>query len=224
MYRMQTECNFDAQIGAAKALRLPHADGVERRPLLFLWAHGKAHVILAGADSFAKKSPGTMVCHCCGKNRQTVPQRFAGAEVAMAGIEGQPRLTCVFRDIPLERRIPDYGSRGVLQVSHFALNGMVSMLRKHGGMSRPLAAKLVQDSVNVARKVAITARPGRWGSEKANGNGQIRIKLGATLHFVRVRLWLPLLQKVGTIVRGHQMGGRTWVDVCGVWWVNLPKF
>ena len=30
VYRMQTECNFDAQIQAAQALRLPHADGVER--------------------------------------------------------------------------------------------------------------------------------------------------------------------------------------------------
>ena len=108
VYRMQTECNFGAQIRAAPALRLPHVDGVERQPLLFLRADGKAHVILAGGDSFAKKSPGAMVCHCCGKTRQTVLQRFSGAEVAMANIAGRLRLTGVFRDIPLERRIPDY--------------------------------------------------------------------------------------------------------------------
>ena len=36
--------------------------------------------------------------------------------------------------------------------------------------------------------------------------------------FVRVRLWLPLLQKVGTIIGGHQVGGRPWVDVCRDWW------
>ena len=89
----------------------------------------------------------------------------------MAGIEGRPRLTGVFRDIPSERRIPDYGAHGLLRVSHCALNGMVSVLREHGGMPRPSAAKLVQDSVNGARRVARTARPGRWGSEKANKKG-----------------------------------------------------
>ena len=61
-------------------------------------------------------------------------------------------------------------------------------------------------------------RPGRWGSEKANKKGEIRIELGAAVHFVRVRLWLPLLHKVGTIIEGHNVGGRPWVDVCRDWW------
>ena len=113
---------------------------------------------------------------------------------------------------------PDYGAHGVLRVCHCALNVMVSVLREHGGMLRPSAAKLVQDSVNGARKVARTARPGCRGSKKANNKGQIRIELGAAVHFVRVRLWHPLLQKVGTIMGGHQVGGRPWVDVCRDWW------
>ena len=133
----------------------------------------------------------------------------------MAAIQGQLRLTGVFRDIPSERSIPDYGAHGVLRVSHCALNGMVSVLREHGGMSRPSAAKIMQDSVNGARKVARTARPGRWGSEKANNKGQIRIELGAAVHFVKVRLWL---QKVGTIIGGHHVGGRPGVGVCRDWW------
>ena len=94
--------------------------------MLFLWTDGEAHVILAGGDSFAKKSPGAMVCHCCGKNRQSVPQRFGGAEVAMASIEGRPRL---LRDIPSERRILDYGAHGVLRVTHCAVNRTVSVLQ-----------------------------------------------------------------------------------------------
>ena len=73
-------------------------------------------------------------------------------------------------------------------------------------MPWPAAAKLVQDSVNWARKVAHTARLGQWGCEKANGKGQIRIELGAAVHFVSVRLWLPLLQKMVTIIEGHQWG------------------
>ena len=91
------------------------------------------------------------------------------------------------------------------------------MLREHGGMSRPSTAKLVQDSVNGRRKVACTTRAGPCGSKKGNGKGR-RIDLGAVVHFVRVRLWLPLLQKVGTIVGGHQVGGGRWVDVCRDCW------
>ena len=86
---------------------------------------------------------------------------IGGAEVAMAAIEGRPRLTGVFRDILSQPRIPDYEAQGVLRVSHCAPNGMVSVSWEHRGMSRPSAAKLVQDSVNGARKAARTARPGR---------------------------------------------------------------
>ena len=71
VYRMQTEFSFDAQIRAANALCLPHVDGVDREPLLFLRADGKGHVILAGGESVTKKSSGAMVCHCCGQNRET---------------------------------------------------------------------------------------------------------------------------------------------------------
>ena len=113
----------------------------------------------------------------------------------MAGIEGRPRLIGVFRDIPSERHSAGYGAHGVLRVSHCALSGMVGVLPEHGGMLWPSAAKLVQDSVIRARKVAGTARPWHWGSEKANGKGEMRIELGATVHFVRVRLLRPLLQK-----------------------------
>ena len=124
----------------------------------------------------------------------------------------------VFHDIASERHIPDYKAHCVLRVFHCARNGMVSVLREHGGTLQPSAAKLVQDSVNGARKIARTARPGRWGSEKANKKGQVRIEWGAAVHFVTVRLFLPLLQKVGTMIGGHQVRGRPWVDICRDWW------
>ena len=213
VYRMQTECNFDAQIRAAQALCLPHADKVECQLLPFVRADGRARVIMARGAFFAKESLGAMICHCCGKNGQIVLQWFGGPELAMAGIEGPTRLTGVFRDIPSERCIPNYGAHGASRVA-WARNGMVSVLREHGGMSVPSTAKFVQDSVNGARKAARSARPGRRGSKKANRKGQIGIKLGAAVHFVRVRLWVPLLQKVGGIIGGHQVVGRPWVDVC----------
>ena len=97
-YSMQSECDFDTQLRAARALQLPDADGVACSPLFFVRADGKAHIMLAGGDSFTKKSPGAMVCRCCGANRETVLRKFGGQEVALEGIKGHVRLTRVFRD------------------------------------------------------------------------------------------------------------------------------
>ena len=66
-YRMQSECDFHAQLCAAVALELPHADGLAHNPL-FLRADGKAHIMLAGEDGFTKKSRGANGPHCCGGN------------------------------------------------------------------------------------------------------------------------------------------------------------
>ena len=43
--------------------------------------------------------------------------------------------------------------------------------------------------LNGARKVARTLRLGKWGADKANAKGQVRIELGAAAHFVKARLW-----------------------------------
>ena len=83
VYNMQSECDFDTQLRTATALPLPHADGVARSSLLFVHADGKAHIMLAGGGCFTKKSPGAMVCHCYGANRETVLRKFGGQEVAM---------------------------------------------------------------------------------------------------------------------------------------------
>ena len=87
---MQLACDFDAQMRAAVALQLPHVDGLARNPLFFLRADGKTHIMLAGGDGFTKKSPGAMVCHCCGANRSTVLRKFGGQEVALKGSRAVP--------------------------------------------------------------------------------------------------------------------------------------
>ena len=218
VYSMQSECDFDTQLRAATALQLPHADGVARSPLFFIRADGKAHIMLAGGDGFTKKSPGAMVCHCCGANNETVLRKFGGQEVALEGIKGHVRLTGVFRDIPADRRIPDFGAHGVMRVAIAGVNGIVRGLVTHGGVSRKSAATMVQGVINGARKVARTVRPGKWGADKANAKGQVRMELGATAHFVKARLWGPLLQLVAPVIGNHQVGGRPWVDVCTEWW------
>ena len=37
-------------------------------------------------------------------------------------------------------------------------------------------------------------------------------------HFVKARPWGPLLQLVAPPIGNHQVGGRSWVDVCTEWW------
>ena len=137
-----------------------------------------------------------MVCHCCGANRETVLRKFGGQEVALEGIKGHGRLTGVFRDIPADRRVPNFGAHGVMLVSIAGVNGIVRVLVSHGGVSRKSAATMVQGVLNGARKVARTVRLGKWGADKANAKGQVRIGLGAAAHFVKARLWGPLLQLV----------------------------
>ena len=218
VYSMQSECDFDTQLRAATALQLPHADGVARSPLFFVRADGKAHIMLAGGDGFTKKRPGAMVCHCCGANSATVLRKFGGQEVALEGIKGHVRLTGVFRDIPADRRIPDFGAHGVMRVAFPGVNGIVRGLVTHGGVSRKNAATMVQGVVNGARKVARTVHPGKWGADKANAKGQVRMELGAAAHFVKARMWGPLLQLVAPVIGNHQVGGRPWLDVCTEWW------
>ena len=170
-YRMQSECDFNAQLRPAVALQLPHANGLARSPLFFLRAYGKTHSMLAGGDGFTKKSPGAMVCHGCGVNRSTVWRKFGGQEVAPSGIKGRAHVTGIFRDIPADRRIPNFGAHGVMSVAIAGTNGTVRVLITHGGAWKSAAAMRVQGFVNGARKVARNVRPRNRGAEKANAIG-----------------------------------------------------
>ena len=77
---------------------------------------------------------------------------------------------------------------------------------------------MVQGVVIGARKVVRTLRPGGCGAEKANAKEQVRIELGAVAHFVKAKLWGPLLPLVAPMIGGHQVGGRPWADVCRELW------
>ena len=204
VFALQNECDFDGQLQAAATAKLPQDDARVRAPPFFL----RAYVLLAGGDGFGKQIPGAMACHCCRKNRHTVLGGFGIVEVANAGIEGRVCFTGVFRDIPADGPIPDYGALGVLRVCNSASSCIVGVLLAQGGRSRGNVARLVKRVVNGAREAAQTMRPGRWGAEKANAKGHVRLDLGATLHFVRARLWVPLSQKAGE-------GGNRWTPVGG---------
>ena len=164
--------------------------------------------MLAGVDGFTKKSPGAMVCHCCGAKRETVLRKFGGQEVALEGIRGQVCLTGVIRDIPADRRVPDFGAHGVMRVAIAGVNGVVRVLLTHGGVSRKSAATMVQWVLDGARKLARTVWLGKWGADKANAKGQVHMELEAAAHFVEARLWGPLLQLVAPLIGNHQVGGR----------------
>ena len=181
-------------------------------------ADGKAHIMLAGGDGFTKKSPGTMVCHCCGGNLETILRKLGGQEVAVEGNKGHVRRTGVFRDIPADRRVLDFGAHGVMCVAIAGVNGIVRVLVTHGGVSKKSAATMAQGVLNGAPKVARKGRPGKWGADKANAKGQVHIELGAAAHFVKAQLWGPLLQLGAPVIGNHPVGGRPWVDVRTEWW------
>ena len=145
-------------------------------------------------------------------------RKFGGQEVALEGIKGHVRLTRGFCDISVDDRVPDFGAHGVMRVAIAGVNGIVRVLVTHGGVSRKSAATMVQGVLNGARQVARTVRPRKWGADKANAKGQVRIELGAATHFVKARLWGPLLQPVAPVIGNHQVGGRPWVHVCTEWW------
>ena len=168
VWSMQSEFDFDTQLRAATAVQLPHADGVARSPLFFVQADGKAHIMPAGGDGFTKKSPGAMVCRCCGTNRETILRPFGGQEVAVEGIKGHVRPTGVFRDIAADRRVPDFGVHGVMHVPIAGVNGIERELVTHGGVSRKSAATMVQGVLNGTRKVARRVQRGKWGADKSN--------------------------------------------------------
>ena len=218
VYSMQSECDFDTQLRAATALPLPRADGVARSPLFFVRADGKAHIMLAGGDGFTKKSPGAMVCHCCGANRETISASSGDKRLPWKKSRDMYGWPGCFVTSRRTAAIPDFGAHGVMRVAIAGDNGIVRGLVTHGGVSRKSAANMVQGVVNGARKVARTVRPGKWGADKANAKGQVRMELQAVAHFVKARLWGPLLQLVAPVIGHHQVGGRPWVDVCTEWW------
>ena len=57
----------------------------------------------------------------------------------------------VFRDIPAEGRITNYGAHGALRVCNAAFSGTVGAPMAQGRTSRDNAARLVQRVVNSAR-------------------------------------------------------------------------
>ena len=94
----------------------------------------------------------------------------------METIKGHVRLTGLFSDIPADRRVPDFGAHGVMCVAIAGVNEIVRVLETHGRVSRKSAATMVQGVLNGARKVACTVRPAKWGADKANAKGQVRIE------------------------------------------------
>ena len=83
--------------------------------------------------------------------------------MALEGIKGRVRLTRVFRGIPADRRVPDFGGHGIMPVAIAEINGIVRVLVTHGGVSRKSAPTMGQGVLNGARKVARTVRPEKGG-------------------------------------------------------------
>ena len=158
------------------------------------------------------------VCRCCSKNHDTVLGRFGNAEGGNAEIEGTLHFTGVFREFPPNQQILDYGALGVLRVWNYAFSGTVGVR-----MSKGNTARIVRRVVNGAWKAARTVRRAGWGAKKENAKGHVRLESGGALHFVRARLWFPLLQAMGNKIGGHGVRGMELVVVCHEGWVAFAS-
>ena len=94
------------------------------------------------------------------------------------------RITGLFRDIPADRRIPDYGARGILRVCNSTFSSTVGVLKAPGGMSRGNTARLVQRVVNGAWEAASTVWSG-YGVLRRQIQRACPPRVGAALHLVR---------------------------------------
>ena len=92
-------------------------------------------------------------------------------------------------------RNPDFGAHRVLWVAESELNGTP---KDHDGMSKTSASNLVQGVLNGARGMARTVRRGNWGAKKDNAKRQVHVEFRVDTHFVKAKLWGPLLQQVAT--------------------------
>ena len=211
---MQLECDFDTLLRAATALQLPRADGVHAAPYSSSGPMARATSCWPAGTASPRRAPGLRCATAAAQTVKRFLRKDGGQEVALEGIKGHVRLTVVFRDTPTYRRNPDFGAHGVMRVAIAGVNGIVRVLLTHGGVSGKSAATMVQGVLNGARKVARTVWPRKWGAGRTNAKGQVRIKLGAAAHFVKARLWGPLVQLVAPVIGNHQVGGRPWADVC----------
>ena len=120
-------------------------------PLCFSYRHMERHMFcLLVVMALQSKARGQW---CATVAAKTVTPFFdTFAEIANAGIKGTVRFTGVFRDVPADRRIPDYYVHGVFRVCNCAFSGTVGVLMARGGMSRGNVARLVQRVVHGARE------------------------------------------------------------------------
>ena len=228
LYAAAQEVDFDQQLWDASNVVFQDTSGADRETPFFLYADGKAQILMANCKIFKAEASHAMVCWVRDRHRAGCLANF-GLEATIDGWwELVPPMGAIYRHIPAKRRIPDYGLHRVLRITICCLFGMTGAVSAAIGKSAAVVVRnFFQPILDVAGMAAKTVTKGRMakGNGSANAKGNGRLQSAAAVQFMRTRRWEALiavcLEERG--MNNKQVGGRPWGDVCRLWWDNFAK-
>ena len=130
LYAAAKEVDFHQQLwGTSKAV-LQDTGGFDRETLFFLFADGKAQILMANCQNWKAEAPQASVCWVCGCNRAQCLANFGLEDTMDSWWDVVLPFGAIYRHIAASRRILDYGLHGVLCVT---IHGISGMPRRSGG-------------------------------------------------------------------------------------------
>ena len=223
VFTIAQELDLDAELRSLADVRILK-DGTSLSVLPFLCADGKAQVIMGGCAAFTKGGPFASVCWVCGLARPAIDAIFGTVSGLETPFAQRVAVSAVFRPIPPERRVPDYGLHGVCRMVFAGVNGLIAAAVAQG-VARATAAKGVQAILDRSRLAARTATKNSLAGCAANEKGKVRVEAAAAVHFVKNGRYAVLLdwaREYGRLA-GVNCGGGLWLTVCGDWWTAFAR-
>ena len=223
VFALAGQAKFDEQLRAAQKTAWVQ-DGETKHPLFFLLADGKGQVLMSGCRSFKYKGEAGCVCWCCGKNLQQVLEAFGKEKTIDALLSAIILLSAIFRNIPPERRPPDFGLHGVARVTICGLNAMVRIVARTTKKSKPSVAKVIQGILDEDRVISGTMTKGCVIAQRVQGNpkGVLRLEASAAVHFMRAGRFSLVVTAceglLGPEDATKPCEGVPWNDRCTQWW------
>ena len=220
LYAASQEIDFGDELRKAATPSFKDTGGNDRQSHFFLFADGKAQVLMAGCQNWKAESPGATVCWVCMRNRALCLATFGTASATHGNWEGAVAIGAIYRTITSDRRVPDYDLHGVLRVPLCGINGtwdlVVQLTRK---APATVARTMLQPLLDEARLAARTCTRASLNNDEANSEGKVRMECATATHFMRNKGRQKIIDacQQQPSVRQHQVGGKSWESPCKTW-------
>ena len=123
LYAASQEIDFDDELCKAATVSFKDTEGNDRQSLFFLFAYGKAKVLMAGCQNWKAECPGATVCCVCMRNRALCLATFGTPSAIDGSSERIVAIRAIYRTITSDTRVPDYGLHWVLRVLLCGITG-----------------------------------------------------------------------------------------------------